>query len=495
MPPHGGCRQLEVQRDWSSHWRGSPDRVRADSVQYWWVCFNSVSNSVSSGTLLLCLPRGALQGGKPAGNCGGTCEKAGRERASLWAFVSFGGYPLASCTFETILSRTRAPAMLMTAPALLEERACLNCRTFSGVVEDSANGEAICRGCGLVVRRRLTIDAPEWRIGSASDGKPSGARAGPSIGGLGYGAGGTRVATAITDDGSARASTLSKTQAAVHGVVGSTRTGLPGATSVESLARPWSRIGAAKLAKAGSRIERICERSGLSSSTVARSEALLQTALTRKLRLPRSKTSEAALAAASVYAACRIAGIPRTMKEAAVASGVTKRDLGRAFIALCKVVPEAKGTGGEGTGAVISADTRAAFSDAAAAISEMGTPVPQHPATRRSADVLCFLRRYASDARVSSATCRMALGIAEEVAAGTSLNGRSAPVAAAAALALALIRADQVPASDAAAVVASISSLEPTNLTHATRELEAAVDLSEQARRPRSAAATGESKV
>ena len=82
------------------------------------------------------------------------------------------------------------------------------------------------------------------------------------------------------------------------------------------------------LAFALSEIDRVVTANGLSPSVRGAANSVYRKAVDANLVKGRPID---ALAAASVYAACRAAGIPRTMDEIAENSGVGKKELGRTY--------------------------------------------------------------------------------------------------------------------------------------------------------------------
>ena len=187
---------------------------------------------------------------------------------------------------------------------------CPDCREPNpNLIEDFAAGDWICGNCGVVLGDRIIDTRSEWRVFSNSEGAeedPSrvGGPSNPLLDGNNLE---TMISRANARPGLAR--NLSK----LHN---------------EGIVKAHDRI----LVQAFRDIAIMCERAGLPQSIADRAKQLYKKV--EDLRLQRNPQASAKLSkdsepsiAASIYIACRQAGVPRTFKEICALTRVPKNVL------------------------------------------------------------------------------------------------------------------------------------------------------------------------
>lgn len=175
------------------------------------------------------------------------------------------------------------------------------------------SGEVVCSQCGLVIEIMIN-DKAEWRAFSPEE-KEAKSRVGSPFSPVFYD---KRLPTTISDvnsDGKGKR--------------------IPAIVKSRALMlRKWQRKSAASssveknLIKALAEINRLSDLLSLSAAT--RNEAAVIYRRILKMNVIRGR-SISGLAAASVYAACRVTGITRTLKEVADASGVECEIIGKNY--------------------------------------------------------------------------------------------------------------------------------------------------------------------
>ena len=195
---------------------------------------------------------------------------------------------------------------------------CPRCGRGS-IVVDSESGELICSNCGFVVMEKTVETGPEWRSFSNEE-KDDQSRAGlPS-------------SVAIHDMGVATTIGGENKDASGKTLTGSMR------TTVDRL-RTWDRrsqvheSAGRNLSSAFMQLRTFTDKLSLSNDTVERAAYVYRKALERGLIRGRSITE---MMAAALYAACREAQIPRTLKEVATVANIRKKDLARSYRLLLK---------------------------------------------------------------------------------------------------------------------------------------------------------------
>jgi len=182
------------------------------------------------------------------------------------------------------------------------------------MVIDGTGSELYCSDCGLVIKEKIVDSGPEWRSFS-NDEKGDRAR------------GGSPTSIAIHDMGLATVIGNLNKDASGRSLAGSMK------STVERL-RTWDRRSQANeaadrnLRQAFSELRRFADKLSVSEAVTEKAAYFYRKALERNLVRGRSIT---AIIAASLYAACRDAQIPRTLKDVAAVSNVKKKDLARSY--------------------------------------------------------------------------------------------------------------------------------------------------------------------
>lgn len=182
------------------------------------------------------------------------------------------------------------------------------------IVADGTRAELFCGSCGLVLKDKIVETGPEWRSFS-EDGKDDRSRTG--------------VPTSITmhDMGLATVMGVANRDAAGRSLSGSMK------STVERM-RTWDRRSQVhesadrNFRQAFSELRRLSERLSISAAVTEKAAYFYRKAFERNLVRGRSIN---AIIAASLYAACRDADVPRTLKDVAAVSNVKKKDLARSY--------------------------------------------------------------------------------------------------------------------------------------------------------------------
>eukprot|EP00658_Telonema_sp_P-2_P028243 TRINITY_DN2167_c0_g2_i1.p1 TRINITY_DN2167_c0_g2~~TRINITY_DN2167_c0_g2_i1.p1 ORF type:complete len:360 (+),score=66.25 TRINITY_DN2167_c0_g2_i1:135-1214(+) len=182
------------------------------------------------------------------------------------------------------------------------------------VVEDYATGDAICRGCGLVIEGGIIDMSSEWRTfasdGNTADPSRVGAASNPLLNDSG-------LSTMVARD-----------------------TGGGGDNPMADNLRKWNNRGAQSsqdrnLINAFREIDRISEHMALPGKIATTSKEYY--AKVEKNKTLRGRSSEAIIAAC-VYIGCRMEAVPRTLKEIAGQTNATKKEIGTSFTYIKKLL-------------------------------------------------------------------------------------------------------------------------------------------------------------
>ncbi len=194
-----------------------------------------------------------------------------------------------------------------------EDSGCPECGNAQRV-RDDARGEVFCDTCGLVLRDRAIDEGPEWSAHSVEEADRR-SRTGPPVRSL-FGASDltTVVPYSATD---AKGRPISRDQ----------RDRIRRMRRLQYFAS-YQRPGERGLRYAARLLEETRSRLGLPEAVDDEGGLVLRRALAEGAS--RGRTIKA-LAAASVYAACRRLGVPRTLDEIAAASDVPRVEIGRAY--------------------------------------------------------------------------------------------------------------------------------------------------------------------
>jgi transcription initiation factor TFIIB len=190
---------------------------------------------------------------------------------------------------------------------------CTRCGKNS-LLTDEVTGEQFCAKCGFVITGKSQETGPEWRS-FQKDGGSDPARTGAPSSLTIHDRGLSTVINPINKDSS----------------------GKPLSTSMKSTIerlRTWdSRSQASKpvdrnLREAFNELNRLKDKLVISANVLEKAAYIYRKALERKLVRGRSIS---AMIAASLYAACRDAETPRTLKDVSVAANVKRKDISRCY--------------------------------------------------------------------------------------------------------------------------------------------------------------------
>ncbi len=190
---------------------------------------------------------------------------------------------------------------------------CPECGSLN-LVHDYDSGETVCGDCGLVLREQTMDKGPEWRAFTMEE-KASRSRVG--------------VPTSYSVHDKGLSTAIGRVDRDAFGRK------LPLATRLQMWRlRKWqirSRVHSSvdrNLAQAMAELDRLSDKVYLPSSVKEKAAVTYRKALDKGLVRGRSI---AAIAAASLYAACRTTGTPRTLREISEASLVDKKDVARCY--------------------------------------------------------------------------------------------------------------------------------------------------------------------
>jgi transcription initiation factor TFIIB len=195
---------------------------------------------------------------------------------------------------------------------------CPECGS-GNLIHDEDSGEIICGNCGLVVKESLINDGPEWRAFTPGE-KESRSRVGVPLSFAVHDKGLTTVIGRIGKDAYGRS--------------------IPLNTKLQMLRlRKWqirSRVHSStdrNLAQAMAELDRLCDKLHIPANIKERAAVIYRKALDTGLVRGRSIS---AIAAAALYAACRITQTPRTLREIARQSPIEKKDIARCYRLMLK---------------------------------------------------------------------------------------------------------------------------------------------------------------
>ena len=195
---------------------------------------------------------------------------------------------------------------------------CPECGS-GNLIHDEDSAEIICGNCGLVVKESMINNGPEWRAFTPGE-KESRSRVGVPL------------SFAVHDKG----------LATVIGRIGKDAYGrnIPLNTKLQMLRlRKWqirSRVHSStdrNLAQAMAELDRLCDKLHIPANIKERAAVIYRKALDSGLVRGRSIS---AIAAAALYAACRITQTPRTLREIAQQSPIDKKDIARCYRLMLK---------------------------------------------------------------------------------------------------------------------------------------------------------------
>jgi len=174
------------------------------------------------------------------------------------------------------------------------------------ILEDNAQGDVICRDCGAVLDNLIDMGS-EWRS-FANDGTSSGGGDPSRVGGA--------ENPLLQDGGLSTSIARDPTKSA-------------GANQISK----WNKMGAVSstdrnLITAFKEIDRMADGMQLPQKMADRAKEIYKQVETNKSL--RGRSGEAIIAA-TVYISCRMAGVPRSLKEIAAQTSVPKKDIGSSF--------------------------------------------------------------------------------------------------------------------------------------------------------------------
>ncbi len=193
------------------------------------------------------------------------------------------------------------------------EDVCPECGS-SMIIHDEESGEIICGSCGLVITESIINKGPEWRAFTQSE-KESRSRVGVPISFSVHDKGLTTMIGRVGRDAFGRK--------------------IPLKTKLQMLRlRKWqirSRVHSSvdrNLAQAMAELDRLSDKLHIPPPIKEKAAITYRKALEKGLVRGRSIS---AIAAASLYAACRVTQTPRTLREIARHSPIEKKDIARCY--------------------------------------------------------------------------------------------------------------------------------------------------------------------
>ena len=190
---------------------------------------------------------------------------------------------------------------------------CLRCGKNSFVTDDF-KGEQFCSKCGYVISEKLDALGPEWRS-FQKDGSTNPARTGTPSSLLMHDMGLSTIINSSNKDASGKPLSI---------FMKKTIKRLRTWDSRSQTHEPADR----NLIQALNELNRLKDKLTISSSVLEKASYIYRKALERKLVRGRSISS---MIAASLYAACRDAETPRTLKDITTAANVKRKDIARCY--------------------------------------------------------------------------------------------------------------------------------------------------------------------
>jgi len=200
-----------------------------------------------------------------------------------------------------------------SAPQLILVDKCPECNS-TDLINDPDTGEVICGNCGLVIQESIMDKGPEWRAFTQEE-KESRSRVG------------IPTSFSIHDKGLSTAIDKIDRDALGRKIPLNARLQMWRLRRWQIRSRVHSSIDR-NLAQAMTEIDRLSDKLAIPSAVKERAAVMYRKALDQGLVRGRSI---AAIAAASLYAACRITGTPRNLKEISEASLVGRKDVARCY--------------------------------------------------------------------------------------------------------------------------------------------------------------------
>jgi transcription initiation factor TFIIB len=190
---------------------------------------------------------------------------------------------------------------------------CPECGS-TNLVHDYDTGETVCGDCGLVLYEQMMDKGPEWRAFTQEE-KASRSRVG------------VPMSYSVHDKGLSTAISHINRDAFGRKLPLSTRLQMWRLRKWQIRSRVHSSIDR-NLAQAMAELDRLSDKTYIPSPVKEKAAVIYRKALDKGLVRGRSI---AAIAAASLYAACREGGTPRTLREISESSLVDKKDVARCY--------------------------------------------------------------------------------------------------------------------------------------------------------------------
>jgi len=195
---------------------------------------------------------------------------------------------------------------------------CPECGS-TNIIQDEDSGELICSACGLVLRDSMVNNGPEWRAFTPGE-KETRSRVGVPLSFAVHDKGLTTVIGRVGKDAYGRS--------------------IPLNTKLQMLRlRKWqirSRVHSStdrNLAQAMAELDRLCDKLHIPANIKERAAVIYRKALDQGLVRGRSIS---AIAAASLYASCRVTQTPRTLREITRQSPIDRKDIARCYRLMLK---------------------------------------------------------------------------------------------------------------------------------------------------------------
>ncbi len=182
------------------------------------------------------------------------------------------------------------------------------------LVHDYETGETVCGACGLVIREQMMDKGPEWRAFTQEE-KASRSRVG------------VPTSYSVHDKGLSTAIGRVDRDAFGRKLPLSTRLQMWRLRKWQIRSRVHSSVDR-NLAQAMAELDRLSDKAYIPSSVKEKAAVIYRKALDKGLVRGRSI---AAIAAASLYGACRSTETPRSLREISEASLVDKKDVARCY--------------------------------------------------------------------------------------------------------------------------------------------------------------------
>jgi len=190
---------------------------------------------------------------------------------------------------------------------------CPECGS-TNLVSDPDTGEVVCSNCGLVIQETTIDKGPEWRAFTQEE-KESRSRVG------------IPTSFSVHDKGLSTAIDRIDRDALGRKIPLNTKLQMWRLRKWQIRSRVHSSIDR-NLAQAMTEIDRLSDKLAIPSAVKEKAAVIYRKALDQGLVRGRSI---AAIAAASLYAACRLTGTPRNLREISEASLVGRKDVARCY--------------------------------------------------------------------------------------------------------------------------------------------------------------------